>query len=56
MAKSENIVVERVSVEHALKRLKVVLEAVDEMQPNEREAAFKYLKDRYRAEWPSDPY
>lgn len=55
MAKTE-LIAERVSIKTALERLKVVMEAIEEMQADERTAAFRYIKDRYRNEWPSDSY
>lgn len=37
-------------------RLSAVLKAVDEMDQDERRAAFAFLKSRFSVEWPSDPY
>lgn len=38
----------------ALDRLATVDNAVNAMVPEERAAAFQWLKSKYRAEWPSD--
>lgn len=37
-------------------RLSVVLKTLEEMEADERRAAFSFLKSRYSAEWPSDTY
>ena len=38
----------------ALDRLKTVDVTCSQMTPEERLAAFNWLKSKYRAEWPSD--
>lgn len=37
-------------------RLTDLLKIVSAMEPDERSAAFSFLKSKYRGEWPSDAY
>ena len=39
-----------------IERLGIVLQTIDEMGPEERYAAFKYIKSRYTKFWPNDSY
>lgn len=39
-----------------INRLSVVLCTLEQMEPDERLAAFRFLKSKYSKEWPSDTY
>lgn len=43
-------------VEHEIDFLKEIVKAIQIMPEDARVRTFKYLKDRYAKEWPSDTY
>lgn len=55
MPKVENVA-RKEFPEDALERLQVVDEQCRDMTPEERQAAFVWLKSKFRADWPSDAY
>lgn len=56
MAKPEVITKEMVRPEVWIGRLSELLKVVAAMDPEERSAAFAFLKSKFRGEWPSDNY
>ena len=57
MAKAQDeIKIAEAPVSDWIERLGDVLQTIDKMGPDERTAAFKYIKSRYAKDWPADSY
>lgn len=56
MAKEVELKVDEAPLDEWIERLGAVLQTVEKMGPDERHAAFRYMKDRYPKNWPNDSY
>lgn len=56
MAKPEPQIKVKVPADQWIGRLSTVLKTVDDMDQDERRAAFAFMASRYRDEWPSSSY